>query len=72
MKKKKLFSMFTANTQKKITELAERHTIRIASMKQTTMKTQNLLDTETMPKQPLNGHRSSVYFTAMTKSSDVL
>jgi hypothetical protein len=69
---KKLFAMFTPSTQKQLTEQAERHAIKIAAMKQTTMETQNLLTTKTMPTQPENDYRASAHFTAVTKACDVL
>jgi hypothetical protein len=69
---KKLFALFTENTEKQLTEQAERHAIEIAAMKQTSMETQNLLTTKTMPTQPVNVHRASAHFTAMTKSYDIL
>jgi hypothetical protein len=71
-KMKKLFAVFTANTQKQLNKQAERHAIEIDAMKQTSMETQNLLTTKTMSIQPVNNHRASVHFTAMNKVCDVL
>jgi hypothetical protein len=39
---KKIFNLFTANTQKQLTEQAEKHAIEIAAMKHTTIETHNL------------------------------
>jgi hypothetical protein len=69
---KKLLAVFTANTQKQLNEQAEKHAIKIAAMKQTNMETQNILTTKTIPAQPVNDHRASVHFTAMTKPCEVL
>jgi hypothetical protein len=48
---KKLFATFAAKTQKHLNEQAERQAIEIAAMKQTSMKTQNLLTAKTMTTQ---------------------
>jgi hypothetical protein len=44
----------------------------IAAMKRAYMDTQNLLTTNTIPKQKMNDHRFSAHFTAMTKPSEIL
>jgi hypothetical protein len=69
---KNLFVVFTENAQKKLTEHAEKHAIGIATIKQTTIKTQNLLTNKIVPTQPVNDHRASAQIAAMTKSCDVL
>jgi hypothetical protein len=72
---KKLFSVFTvftANTLKQLNDQAEKHTIEIAAMKRTSMETQNLIKTKTMPTQPVNDRRASGHFTAMATACDVL
>jgi hypothetical protein len=67
---KKLFAMFTANTQKQLSEQAEKHAMEISAMKQTNLETQNLLTTKTIPAQTTNDHRASAHFTGMTKPSE--
>jgi hypothetical protein len=64
-KMKKFFTVLTVNTQKQ-------HALEIAAMKQTSMETQNLLTTKTMPTHPVNNHGASAHFTMMTKACDVL
>jgi hypothetical protein len=71
-KMKKPFATFTENTQKQLTEQAEKHAIQIAEMKQTTIETQNLLTNKTMPTQSVIYHRASAHFTSMTKAYEVL
>jgi hypothetical protein len=66
------FAVFTANTQKQLIEETEIHAMEIAAMKQTNMETQNLLTTKNMPAHPVNDHRASVHFTAMTTPSEIL
>jgi hypothetical protein len=69
---KKLFSSFTANTQKQLREQAGKHAMEIAAMKQTNMDTQNLLTMKKTSLQKMNNHRTSSYFTAMTKPLEIL
>jgi hypothetical protein len=71
-KMKKLFTVFTENTQKQLTEQAEKHAIEIAAMKRTTMETQKLLTNKTIPTQQVNDHRASAHFTTITKACNVL
>jgi hypothetical protein len=69
---KRLFSMFTENTQKQLTKQAEKHAIQIAEMKRTTIEAHHIVMNETMATQPVNDHRASVHFTVMTKACDLL
>jgi hypothetical protein len=69
---KKLFILFTANTQKQLIEQEEKHAMESAAMKHTNMETKNLLTKETMSAQPVNDHRASAHVTAMTKPSEIL
>jgi hypothetical protein len=71
-KMKCLFTTFTENTQKQLTEQAEKHAIQIADMKQSTIGSQTLLTYKTMATYPANDHRASAHFTAMTKACDML
>jgi hypothetical protein len=68
---KRLLAAFTENTQKQLTEQAEKHTIKIAEMKQT-IEAQKLLTHKNMATQPANDHRASAHLTAMTKACDVI
>jgi hypothetical protein len=71
-KMKHLFATFTENTHTQLTEKAEKHTIQISEMKQTTIESQNLLTNKTMVTQPVNDHISSAHFTTITKACYVL
>jgi hypothetical protein len=71
-KMKKIFTSFTANTQKQLREQAEKHAMEIAAMKQRNMDTQNLLTMKTTQTQTINDHRLSSHFTAITKPSEIL
>jgi hypothetical protein len=69
---KNLFATIAANTQKQLSQQAERYAIEISAMKQKRMETQNLLSTKTMTTQPLNDHISSAIFPTMTKACDFI
>jgi phage-related tail protein len=71
-KMKRPFATFMENTQKQLTEQAEKHAIQIYEMKQTTIEAQHLLISKTMATQPVNYHRAYAHFTAITKARDVL
>jgi hypothetical protein len=45
---RRLFATLTENTQKQLTEQAEKHPIQIAEMKQTTIEAQQLLTHKNM------------------------
>jgi hypothetical protein len=69
---KKRFANLAENTQKQLKEQGEKHAMEIAAMKRANLDTQNILTTKTTPVQTMNDHRSTAYFNAMTKPSEIL
>jgi hypothetical protein len=66
------FARFKANTQKQLSEQAEKHAMEIAAIKQTNMDTQNLITTKTTPTPTINDHRALAHFIVMTKPSEII